>query len=40
MLYGTQFMNLSFSQPIPDDRKVFAFVQDIRLCLLPATVVV
>ena len=40
VLWGAQFVTLSFSQPTPEDRKVLAFSRDIRLGLLPATVVV
>ena len=33
-------MTPSFTQPTPEDGKVLAFARDIRLGLLPATVVV
>ena len=40
VLWGAQFMTLSFAQPTLDDRKVLAFAREIRLGFLPATVVV
>ena len=40
MLWGTQFVTLSFAQPTPEDGKGLAFAQYIHLRLLPATVVV
>ena len=40
ILWGTQFVTLYFSQPTPEDGKVLAFARDIRLGLIPATVVV
>ena len=39
VLWDTQFVTLSFSQPTPEDRKVLAFVRDIYLRLPPETVV-
>ena len=39
MFLGAQFVTLSFAQPTPEDRKVLDFTRDIRLGLLPATVV-
>ena len=40
LLWGAQFVTPSFSQPTPEDGKVPAFAGDIRLDLLPATVMV
>ena len=40
VIWGTQFVTLSFAQPTPEDEKVLAFARDIRLGMLPATVVV
>ena len=40
VLWGTHFVTLSLAQPTPEDRKFLSFVRDIRLGLLPATVVV
>ena len=40
VLWGTQFVTLSFAHPTPEDRKVLAFARDIRIGLLPVTVVV
>ena len=37
VLWDTQFVTLSFSQPTPEDRKVLAFVRDIYLRLPPET---
>ena len=39
MLWGAQFVTLSFAQPTPEDRNVLSFARDIPLGLLPATVV-
>ena len=39
-LWGAQFVTLSSAEPTPEYRKVLAFARDIRLGLLPATVVV
>ena len=40
VLWGAQFVTLSFAQPTPEDRNVLSFARDIPLGLLPATVVV
>ena len=40
MLWGAHFVTLSFAQPTPEEKKVLAFARDIRLGLLPDTVVV
>ena len=40
VLWSAQFGTPSFAQPKPEDGKVLAFARDIRLGLLPATVVV
>ena len=40
VLWGAQFVTPSFAQPTLEDGKVLAFVRDIRLSLLLATVVV
>ena len=40
VIWGAQFVTPSFAQPTPEIRKVLAFARDIRLGLLPATVVV
>ena len=40
LLWGAQFVTLSFAQLTPEDGKVLAFTRDIRLGLLSATVVV
>ena len=40
VLWGAHFVNLSFNQPTPEDRRVLAFARDISLRLLLATVVV
>ena len=40
VLWGTQLVTPSFTKPTPEDSKVLAFTQDIRLGQLPARVVV
>ena len=40
MIWGAQFVTPSFAQPTPESMKVLAFARDIRLGLLPDTVVV
>ena len=40
VLWGAQFVNPPFAQPTPEDRKVLSFARDIRIGLLPETVVV
>ena len=40
VLWGAQFVTSSFAQPTPEDRNILAFARDIRLGLLPETVVV
>ena len=40
VLWGAQFVTLSFAQPKLEDKKVLVFARYIRLSLLPATVVV
>ena len=40
VIWGAQFATPSFAQPTPEDKKVLAFTRDIRLGLLPDTVVV
>ena len=40
VIWGSQFANPSFAQPTQEEKKVLAFARDIRIGLLPATVVV
>ena len=40
VFWGAQFVTPSFAQPTPEGGKILAFLRDIRLRLLPDTVVV
>ena len=40
MLWGAQFVTLSFAQPTPEYGKVLAFAKDTHLGLLPSTLMV